>query len=312
MNKTIRFGTLVREITVRQQQVSYNQLTPEIKTAENGEVVPYHAPKLHIRSIDAYRILKPYINSRLKDQIKAVLPLAIYLVLFQVIILKQGISDSWLITGGMVSVIVGLMFFMEGLKVGLMPFGESIGTILPAKSKLPVVMTIAFILGIGVTFAEPAIGALKTAGSIVDVNQAPYLYALLNNYADVMVLVVGIGVGLAAVLGTLRFLYGWSLKPLVYCSLVPTILLTIYLQFQPELSKILGLAWDCGAVTTGPVTVPLVYLWVLVLLLRPVRVIPPCPVSVSLCWHHSSLLLPSCYWRFMYPISLHLKRSSLQ
>jgi hypothetical protein len=27
---------------------------------------------------------------------------------------------------------------------------------------------------------------------------------------------------------------------------------------NPELSKVLGLAWDCGAVTTGPVTVPLV------------------------------------------------------
>jgi hypothetical protein len=158
----------------------------------------------------------------------------------------------------MASVIIGLMFFMEGLKVGLMPFGESIGTILPAKSKLPVVMVIAFILGIGVTFAEPAIGALKTAGSIVDVNQAPYLYALLNTWAEVMVLVVGIGVGLAAVLGTLRFLYGWSLKPLVYLTLMPTMLLSIYFHFQPELAKTLGLAWDCGAVTTGPVTVPLV------------------------------------------------------
>ena len=28
--------------------------------------------------------------------------------------------------------------------------------------------------------------------------------------------------------------------------------------FNAQLSKILGLAWDCGAVTTGPVTVPLV------------------------------------------------------
>ena len=139
-----------------------------------------------------------------------------------------------------------------------MPFGESIGTTLPAKSKLPVVMTVAFLLGIGVTFAEPAIGALKAAGSIVDVNQAPYLYTLLNDWSDVMVLMVGIGVGLAAVLGTLRFLYGWSLKPFVYLALLPSILLTIYIQTDPELSKILGLAWDCGAVTTGPVTVPLV------------------------------------------------------
>jgi len=33
----------------------------------------------------------------------------------------------------MISVILGLMFFMEGLKVGLIPFGETIGTTLPAK-----------------------------------------------------------------------------------------------------------------------------------------------------------------------------------
>jgi Protein of unknown function (DUF1538) len=258
MKKFIRFGTFVREISIRQQQVSYNELTPKIARNEQGEELPYHAPKLNIRSIDVYRILEPYVSTRLKDQIKAVVPLAVYLVLFQIIILRQGVADSWQITGGMVSVIIGLMFFMEGLKVGLMPFGESLGTILPAKSKLPVVMIIAFILGIGVTFAEPAIGSLKTAGSIVDVNRAPYLYALLNNYAEIMVLVVGVGVGLAAVLGTLRFLYGWSLKPLVYMTLVPTMLLTVYFHFNEELAKTIGLAWDCGAVTTGPVTVPLV------------------------------------------------------
>jgi len=258
MHKAIRFGTFVREITIRQQQVSYNELTPGVVRDGQGEEIPYKAPKLQIRSIDVYRILEPYVNTRLKEQIKAVVPLAVYLVLFQIIILRQGVVDSWQVTGGMVSVIIGLMFFMEGLKVGLMPFGEAIGTILPAKSKLPVVMLVVFILGIGVTFAEPAIGALKTAGTIVDVNQAPYLYALLNDWAQVMVLVVGVGVGLAAVLGTLRFLYGWSLKPLVYMTLTPTILLSIYFHFQDELGKTLGLAWDCGAVTTGPVTVPLV------------------------------------------------------
>jgi hypothetical protein len=35
-------------------------------------------------------------------------------------------------------------------------------------------------------------------------------------------------------------------------------MLTIYAWFDPNLRSILGLAWDCGAVTTGPVTVPLV------------------------------------------------------
>jgi len=254
MSKSIRFGDFIREITIQQNQLSFNKLAPDIPKDEHGNDLPYTAPKLEIRSVDIYRILEPYISIRLSEQIKAVVPLAIYLVLFQLLILKQNVVDSWIITGGLISVMVGLMFFMEGLKVGLMPFGEAIGTTLPAKSKLPVVMTVAFLLGIGVTFAEPAIGALKTAGSIVDVNQAPYLYTLLNDWAEVMVLAVGIGVGLAAVLGTLRFLYGWSLKPFVYAALLPPILLTMYIHTDPELSKTLGLAWDCGAVTTGPLS----------------------------------------------------------
>jgi len=258
MASEIRFGALVREITIQQQQFSYNWLVPEIPRDEAGNELPYVAPRLKLRGKEVYRILEPYIRVRLREQVKAVLPLVLYLVLFQVLILRQNVTDSWIITGGLIAVIIGLMFFMEGLKVGLMPFGESIGTTLPAKSTLPVVMAIAFLLGIGVTFAEPAIGALKTAGSIVDVKRAPYLYALLNDWADVMVLAVGIGVGLAAVIGTLRFLYGWSLKPLVYLTLLPTLLLTLYLHSHPDLNNVLGLAWDCGAVTTGPVTVPLV------------------------------------------------------
>lgn len=258
MIREIRFGDFLRQVSLEQQQLSYNALSPTIQQDENGNDLPYTPPKLTIRSIDVYHILQPYISVRLKEQIKAVIPLAVYLVLFQLFILKQDITDSSIITGGIISVIIGLMFFIEGLKVGLMPFGETIGTVLPAKAHLPVVMLIAFILGIGVTFAEPAIGALKTAGSIVDVNQAPYLYTLLNEWSDVMVLVVGIGVGIAAVLGTIRFLYGWSLKPFVYLTLLPTICLTAWLSTSEELSKILGLAWDCGAVTTGPVTVPLV------------------------------------------------------
>ncbi|MDQ7010770.1 MAG: DUF1538 family protein, partial [Mariprofundaceae bacterium] len=70
--------------------------------------------------------------------------------------------------------------------------------------------------------------------------------------------VIGLGVGLAAVVGTMRFLYGWSLKPLIYLTVLPALGLTIHAMGDAELSKLIGLAWDCGAVTTGPVTVPLV------------------------------------------------------
>jgi len=258
MAREIRFGSFVREITLNQRELSYSDLTPDLDKDAQGQELPYRPPKLELRSVDVYRLLQPYVSVRFWDQAKAVVPLALYLMLFQLLILKQSVIDSWIITAGLFSVIIGLMLFIEGLKVGLMPFGETIGNVLPRKSHLNVVLLIAFLLGIGVTFAEPAIGALKTAGSIVDVAQAPYLYALLNQWSDVLVLMVGAGVGLAAVLGTLRFLNGWSLKPLIYCTLAPLILLTLYFLTDDELMKVMGLAWDCGAVTTGPVTVPLV------------------------------------------------------
>ena len=258
MPSEIQYGQYVRESTLKQRSVSYNDLTPKVELDGQGQAIPYQAPKLKLKSADIYNLLAPYFNVRLIEQVKAVFPLAIYLVLFQILILRQPIQEALLITGGLGAVIFGLMVFMEGLKLGLMPFGEIIGTNLPKKSPLPVVLLIAFLLGIGVTFSEPAIGALQAVGSIVNVEKAPFLSTLLGEWAGTLVLMVGMGVGLAAVLGTARFLYNWSLKPMIYMALVPTIALTIYCMGDPDLAKILGLAWDCGAVTTGPVTVPLV------------------------------------------------------
>ncbi|MDA0654059.1 MAG: DUF1538 domain-containing protein [Proteobacteria bacterium] len=245
----IRYGEFLRGMRSRQTVVSYNELT-------RGGPAPQQ--KLKLRAIDVERLLAPYLGTRFYEQVRTVVPLALYLMLFQLLILRQDVADIWVIVAGFGAVIIGLMLFMEGLKLGMMPFAEIIGNKLPKKSALPVVLFIVFLLGIGVTLAEPAIGALQAVGSIVEVTRAPYLYELLNNRAGTLVLVVGIGVGCAAVLGTIRFLRGWSLKPLIFAALVPTLGLVLYIMWDPELSKTLGLAWDSGAVTTGPVTVPLV------------------------------------------------------
>ncbi|MEJ1649016.1 DUF1538 family protein, partial [Escherichia coli] len=95
-----------------------------------------------------YRLLTPYVSVRFIEQVKAVVPLALYMVLFQIFILRQQIAEATLIGIGLVAVILGLMLFMEGLKQGLMPFGESIGNTLPKKVGLSTVLTIAFLLGI--------------------------------------------------------------------------------------------------------------------------------------------------------------------
>lgn len=258
MASQIRFGDYLSKVSVQHNEINYNQLTPTPERDADGQLIPIKPKKLTFTPIDIYRLLKPYISVRVMEQVQAVVPLGLYLALFQVLMLRENVQDSWVITMGLGAVIIGLMLFMEGLKLGLMPFGEVIGNGLPKKSPLPVVLFIAFLLGIGVTFAEPAIGALQAVGASVDVTKAPYLFTLLNDWAGVLVLMVGAGVGLAAVLGALRFLRGWSLKPMIYMALAPTMLLTLYMMTDPDLAAVLGLAWDCGAVTTGPVTVPLV------------------------------------------------------
>lgn len=256
--KKIRYGAFVREISVKQNVLSYNDIIPKPDFDEDGKLIARTPGRARLRWLDIYRLLQPYVSVRFIEQMKAVMPLSIYLLLFEVLVLHQEVRIPESIIMGLFAVILGLMLFMEGLKRGLMPFGEIIGKTLPAKASLKLVLLIALLLGIGVTFAEPAIGALKTAGLIVKAENAPYLYTLLNDWSIALVFAIGAGVGLAAVLGTVRLLYGWSLKPLIYITLIPLIGLTWFMADDPQLSLLLGLAWDCGAVTTGPVTVPLV------------------------------------------------------
>lgn len=234
-------GNQVKHRLIRFERLNHEQLGAGVELARS----------------DVIKLIVPYIVVRLYAQIKAVAPLALYLTLFQFLILQQTISNPMSVTLGLSAVVFGLSVFMEGLKTGLMPFGSVIGNQLPKQVSVFVTLVIIAILGIGVTFAEPAIGALQSLGASIDPGHAPYLYEVLKNRSLELVLVVGLGVGLAAVVGVLRFLNGWSLKPLIYAALTPAILLTLYAWFDPNLISMLGLAWDCGAVTTGPVTVPL-------------------------------------------------------
>lgn len=211
-----------------------------------------------ITTSQATSLLWNYAKSRVIEQIKAVALIISYLLLFQLLVLGMPVADAWVIALGMTLVIFGLTFFMEGLVLGLMPLGEIIGLKLPEKSPVGLILVFAFILGIGATFAEPAIGVLRMAGSSVTPWDAPLLFMLLNQYPQILVYSVGLGVGVAVVLGMLRFLYDWSLKPYVYILVSLSLVLTLYAYQDANLIHLTGLAWDSGAVTTGPVTVPLV------------------------------------------------------
>ena len=73
--RTVRFGAFMREIGMHQRSIPFSKVT------QHGR--QHAGKKVGVSSLDIYRIVGPYFSVRTIEQIKAVVPLAIYLGLFQ-------------------------------------------------------------------------------------------------------------------------------------------------------------------------------------------------------------------------------------
>lgn len=109
---------------------------------------------------------------------------------------------------------------------------------------IALVLLFAFGMGYGATIAEPGLNALGITVEELTVGAIKRIQILQ---------VVSVGVGLGLVFGVIRILYD---IPLIWLVL-PSYLLLIPLTIISE-EEFTAIAWDCGGVTTGPVTVPLV------------------------------------------------------
>eukprot|EP01138_Halocafeteria_seosinensis_P012414 gb/GECG01012684.1/.p1 GENE.gb/GECG01012684.1/~~gb/GECG01012684.1/.p1 ORF type:complete len:984 (+),score=112.22 gb/GECG01012684.1/:1-2952(+) len=196
-----------------------------------------------------------YIIRQMIEHIFAVVPLTLYLSLFVVIFFQEGVEGGGPIAGGVISMIGGLLLFLEGIKISCMPLGEIVGRRLPEKYPLPVFFIVCFCLGVLTTFAEPAIAALTPLGALVKVDESPFLFHILNDWQQFLVLAIALGVGTATGIGAWRMLTNRPLLPQVYIVFIPTIVLAMYMMWGDEdLRPVIGLAWDSGAITTGPIT----------------------------------------------------------
>jgi hypothetical protein len=205
-----------------------------------------------------WSIVAPYASARIMEQVKAVAPICLFLFLFQWLALRLSVVGSIGIALGLGAVILGLMFFIEGLRLGVMPLGENIGATLPAKAKLTIIMVSAFLLGTIATFAEPAVATLMVLGGSIPYERAPLLYDFLNQRSTLLLFLAAAGVGLGAINGIVRFIRGMSLKVTILPGLAITVLLTVVAAFDPRTRDLIGVAWDAGGITTGTVTAPLV------------------------------------------------------
>lgn len=205
-----------------------------------------------------WAIVAPYTAERVLEQVKGVAPICLFLFLFQWLVLRLTVAGAASIALGLGAVILGLMFFIEGLKLGVMPLGENIGATLPAKATLVTIIAVAFLLGTIATYAEPAIATLTVLGGSIRYEKAPLLYDVLNNRTTLLLTVAAVGVGLGAINGIIRFLKNLSLKLTILPGLAIAVLLTVVAAFDPRARDLIGVAWDAGGITTGTVTAPLV------------------------------------------------------
>ncbi len=102
----------------------------------------------------------------------------------------------------------------------------------------------AFGLGYGSTVAEPALNALGLTVEQLTVGTV---------HRKIIIRAVAFGVGAGLVMGVVRILYDLPIVWLLTVSYGLTLVLTCFND-----KGFSAIAWDCGGVTTGPVTVPLV------------------------------------------------------
>ncbi len=200
-------------------------------------------------------MIKNHFLKQLISSLIDLLPILVVVLVFQLLVIRQPIPDVVDLIFGMLLVVLGLTFFIEGLEQSLFPLGESMAFEFARKGSLFWLLTFAFSLGFGTTVAEPALiavadeaASIAASGGMIENNQEA-----IASYAFGLRLTVALAVGFAIFIGVIRIIKGWPLHYLVISGYAGVVIMTF---FAPK--EIIGIAYDSGGVTTSTITVPLV------------------------------------------------------
>ena len=105
--------------------------------------------------------------NNLLESCKDLLPIVLVVAFFQIIVLKQAIPEIGVILLGTLSILLGLTFFVSGLRLGLFPIGENLAHSFVNKGSLFWLLLFSFALGFGSSIAEPALMAVSQEAAIV-------------------------------------------------------------------------------------------------------------------------------------------------
>jgi hypothetical protein len=196
----------------------------------------------------AWRTLAPTLGD--------VVPIALVLFGFQYLVLRRPVPHLRRVVLGFVLVVLGLVFFLQGLEQALFPLGRLMAESLTSPAFLGLsepstdwrdyrwVYLFGAALGFATTIAEPALIAVALKASQVS-------GGAISPWGLRAAVAVGAATGIA--LGCLRIVTG---TPLPWLIISGYLVLLVQTAFAPR--AIVALAYDSGGVTTSTVTVPLV------------------------------------------------------
>ena len=156
-----------------------------------------------------------------------------------------SVEPLWLprfLAGGAL-LVVGLTVFLLGVDLGISPMGERCGAALTRRRSLALLLGAAFAIGFVVTAAEPDVQVFgdQVRGVFPAVRKAALTFSIAG------------GVGLFMSFGLLRSVLRVPVKTALAIAYGLLLLLAV---FAP--APFVGVAFDSGGATTGPMTVPFI------------------------------------------------------
>ncbi len=187
--------------------------------------------------------------------LRDLVPVVAVILLFQLVVVQQPILRLFPLVEGTLLVLTGLILLLYGLELALFPLGDALAYALAHRGSFIWLVVFAFLLGFGMTIAEPALTAVasEAAKAAVAGGAIPDTATAQDQYSLGLRLTVALAVGVALAFGVTRVVMGWSLPKLVISGYVAV---TVTAFFAP--AETIGIAYDVGGVTTSVITVPLV------------------------------------------------------
>ncbi len=168
----------------------------------------------------------------------AILPLAVFFLVFQGLFLRLPAQQVARILVGTVLAAAGLFLFLLGVSLAFLPFGRLTGEALGALPQRWLIVPVGALLGFVTTLGEPAVRIL--AAQVEEASGGSIRGSLV-------ILTVCTGVSIAVGVGLLRIDHD---VPLLYL-LVPGYLVVLVLMWMSK-REFVAIAADASGVATGP------------------------------------------------------------